>query len=410
MSYLPDLVKLDRFDAAQALGKPASIAAQKRRLLAGLAIVALLAGGVELYRSNSFAAPAPAANAPTPVSVETASIHNVRIWSEFSGRMTAVNSAEIRPQVTGRITEIRFKDGQQVNAGDVLLVIDPAPYAAAVAKAEADLATANNNVRLADVEMERAERLKAAQAIAQDLYDTRANAKGVALAAVQAAEAEFATAKVDLDHAYVKAPISGRVGRAEITVGNLVQTTTNPPLLTTIVSNDGIYADFDVDEQTYLQSIRSHAANLGAEQKVPVEITLAGDDRSYQGTIESFDNQIATGTGTIRARARFDNADGALVPGMFVTVRMAAAANSHVILVPENAVGNDQSKRFVYVVGRDSRAEFREVDLGREVDGERVVQSGLKPGERVITDGLQRVQPGSIVAVRTEANRQFAQR
>src|SRR5262249_44652447 len=215
----------------------------------------------------------------------------------------------------------------------------------------ADLATANNNVRLAGVEMERAERLKAAQAIAQDFYDQRANARGVASAAVKAAQAELDQAKIDLDHAYVKAPIAGRVGRAEITVGNLVQASANAPLLTTVVSNDGIYADFDVDEQTYLQSVRSHATDLGAEQKIPVQLTLAGDDRTYQGTIESFDNQIATGTGTIRARAHFDNADGALVPGMFATVRMAAAANSRVLLVPESAVGNDQSKRFLYVVG-----------------------------------------------------------
>ncbi len=318
--------------------------------------------------------------------------------------MAAVDSAEIRPQVSGRITEIRFQDGQTVQAGAVLFVIDPRPYEAAVAKAEADLATANNNARLARIELDRATRLKAAQAIAQDFYDQRANSSGVAQAAIQSANAALTQARLDVDRAYVKAPISGRVSRAEITVGNLVEAGANAPLLTSIVSKDGIYADFEVDEHTYLRSIRSHAVDANQEQKIPVELTLQGDDRSYKGSIESFDNKIDTGTGTIRARARFDNADGSLVPGMFVTVRLASAANSHVVLVPEDAVGTDQSKRYVYVVGRDNKAAFREVSLGQDVDGKRVVVSGLRSGEHFIVDGLQRVQPGAIVSAQRETN------
>jgi multidrug efflux system membrane fusion protein len=322
----------------------------------------------------------------------------VRIWSEFSGRMTAVDSADVRPEVNGRITEIRFKPGQEVHAGDILFVIDPRPYEAAVAKAQADLATAQTNARLARTELDRATRLINLQAVARDYYDQHANQNGVAQAGVQSAQAALTQARLDVDHAYVKAPISGRVGRAEITVGNLVQTSPAAPLLTSIVSDNGIYADFDVDEHTYMQSVRAHATTADQEHKIPVQLTVqGGDDHIYDGTIESFDNKIDTGTGTIRARARFANADGSLIPGMFVSVKLAGATDSNVILIPEDAVGNDQAKRFVFVVGADHKAAFREVALGQSVNGERVVLSGLRPGERIITDGLMRVQPGAPV-------------
>jgi multidrug efflux system membrane fusion protein len=250
----------------------------------------------------------------------------------------------------------------------------------------------------------------AAQAVARDLYDQRDNAQGVAAASIKSAQAELAQAQLDVDHAYVKAPIGGRVSRAEITVGNLVQAGANAPLLTSIVSDNGIYADFDVDEQTYLRSIHDHASTTGQQQNIPVQLTIQGDNRVYPGTIESFDNKIDTSTGTIRARARFANTDGALVPGMFVTVRLASAVNSKVLLVAEDAVGSDQSKRFVYIVGPDNKAVFREVTLGQSVNGRRVVTSGLKPGERVILDGLQRVIPGDQVAFHVDNNRTFARR
>jgi len=183
------------------------------------------------------------------------------------------------------------------------------------------------------------------------------------------------------------------------------------PLLTTIVSNDGIYADFDVDEQSYLKTVRAHATNVSQERKIPVELTLkGGNDHAYRGTIESFDNQIATGTGTIRARARFANEDGTLVPGMFTSIRLASAADSKAILVPEDSIGNDQSKRFVLVVSPERKAEFREITVGQELSGDRVVLSGLRAGERIIIDGLQRVQPGAAVEPHLTARRAFASR
>ena len=396
MSHITDLIKTNQFQTALA---PASgLKLLKRRLFFGAAAL-LIAGklGLTAYHAVAdVASPPPAA--PVPVTVASVLPRHMRLWSEFSGRLVAVDSAEIRPQVNGRITEIRFKDGQQVHAGDILFVIDPRLYEAAVAKAEADLATSRTNANLARVELDRAKRLIDQQAIAHDYYDQKNNASGVAQAAIQSASAALTQAKLDVDHAYVKAPISGRVSRAEITVGNLVQTTP-APLLTTIVSDKGIYADFDVDEQTYLQSVRAHATTADQENKIPVELSVQGDNgHVYKGTIESFDNKIATGTGTIRARARFANEDGALVPGMFASVKLASAANSTVMLVPDDAIGSDQSKRFVFVVGQDRKAVFREVTLGQEVNGERVVLSGLLPREKIIVDGVQRVQPGAVVA------------
>jgi multidrug efflux system membrane fusion protein len=309
-----------------------------------------------------------------------------------------VDYAEIRPEVSGRITEIRFKDGQDVKAGDILFVIDPRPYQAAVAKAEAALQSARTNASLAKTNLARAERLKDAGAIALQSYDQSANEKAVADASIQSAEAALAQARIDVDHAYVKAPISGRVSRAEITLGNLVQANT-AQVLTSIASGNGIYADFDVDEQTYVSNVRSQGNTVGSEQKIPVEMVRTGDTTHvYKGFIQSFDNHINTGSGTIRARARFDNADGTLIPGMFVSVRLANAENAKTLLVPERAIGTDQSKKFVYVVGADKKVAFQEVTLGDSVDGQRVVLSGLKPGAKVIVDGIQHVMPGVQVA------------
>ncbi|SRR5579862_1020354 len=395
MAHIAELLQVARL--ADGKSVPRNLL-KKRAILGGLALVGMAVVGLSLHNAGATPDPAAAADAAIPVTVAAVDAKPVRLWSEFSGRMTAVDSADVRPEVSGRITEIRFKDGESVHAGDVLLVIDPRPYAAAVAKAEADLATARTNARLAGTELDRAKRLMEAQAVARDTYDQRANAVGVAQASIQSAEAVLAQAKLDLDHAYVKAPIDGRVGRAEITVGNLVQTVP-APLLTTIVSDKGIYADFDVDEQTYLRTVRAHAATLDQEKKLPVQLTVQGDAAHppYDGMIESFDNRIETGSGTIRARARFANTDGALVPGMFVSVRLWAAEPSDTILVPEDAVGSDQSKRFVFVVTPGHRADYREVALGQEMDGKRVVLSGLRSGEKIIVDGVQRVQPGAAV-------------
>jgi multidrug efflux system membrane fusion protein len=373
-------------------------------LSSAAAFVLLGAGFAFEHYSNASAQPRPAAEAPAiPVTVHTVQPENVRVWSEFSGRLNAVDFAEIRPEVSGRITEVRIKDGATVKAGEVLFVIDPRPFEAALAKADANLATAHTNAAYAQTELDRATDLVNAQAIAQRIYDERANLKRVADAAVQTAEAELKQARVDIDHAYVKAPIGGRVSRAEITLGNLVQAGPNAPLLTSIVSNNGIYADFEVDEQTYMKSIRADAGTQALERKIPVALTVQGDSKNaYKGTIDSFDNKINTASGTIRARARFDNKDGSLVPGMFVAVRLASSMQSEALLIPERAVGNDQNKKFVFVVGANDKVAYREVNLGRQTNGQRIVLTGLQSGERVIVDGLQHVRPDAKVQAKEE--------
>lgn len=368
-------------------------------LLATVALAALGGGSVLLRGAPGQPAQAAAAQA-VPVTVQTMAPRNVQVWSSFSGRMRAVDFAEIRPEVSGRLTQVRIADGQTVKAGDVLFVIDPAPFEAALAKAEASLATARTNAVFARTEFDRAVNLIKTEAIAQRLYDERANADKVARSSVLAAEAELKQARINMDHAYVKAPIAGRVSRAEITLGNVVQAGPGAPLLTSIVSNDGIYADFEVDEQTYMKGIRAQDGSRGKERRIPVQITVRGDEaHPYPGTIQSFDNRIDTASGTIRARARFDNRDGALMPGMFISVKVASGGDEPALLVQERAIGNDQSKKFVYVVGDDGKVAYREVGLGPQVDASRIVLSGLKAGEKVIVDGLQHVRPNMPVTV-----------
>lgn len=378
-----------------------------RHLLDTIAAVVVIGAAVTTYNSSiaeeKTPAPPAAAAAPAalPVDVQTVAPRDVRLWASYSGRMRAVDFAQVRPEVSGRIMEVKFADGQIVQAGDVLFVIDPSSYEAAVAKAEANLASARTNATFAAAELERAGDLVRTKAVAQRTYDERLNASRMAQAAIRVAEAELKQARLDLDHAYVKAPIGGRVSRAEITTGNLVQAGPTAPVLTSIVSNEGIYADFEVDEQTYLKSLRARGDTRDKVRGIAVELTVPGDEgRTVAGTLESFDNRIDTASGTIRARARFDNRDGTLVPGMFVSVRLATDGGSAALLVPERAVGNDQSKKFVYVVGDDSKVAYREVRLGQTVEGQRIVLAGLNAGDKVIVSGLQPVRPAVTVAAR----------
>jgi multidrug efflux system membrane fusion protein len=361
--------------------------------------VAAFAGLIATRYTRDARAAAPAASPGVPVSVGRIEPQSVHPFVEFSGRITAVDYAEIRPQVSGRITEIRFVDGQHVNAGDILFVIDPRPYQAAIDKAQADLQTAMANAKFAKAERERGSQLIKSSDLSLETFDQRANAEEVAQASIQSAQAALETAKINLDYAYVKAPVSGRISRAEITLGNLVgSSTTAPQLLASIVSDNGVYSEFDVDEQTYLSAVHDYGQTRQEEQKIPVDVVVhGGDGRVYNGNMYSFDNRLDTGTGTIRARARFANTDGSLIPGMYVSVRMGGSAIDEALLVPESAIGNDQSKRFVFVVGDGEKAEYRSVQLGAQIDGSRVILSGLKAGDRVILDHLQRLAPGAVV-------------
>ncbi len=359
----------------------------------------LVAAGVGAYHAGGPQAAAQAqeqGGPPPAMPVETAVVkaEPVQIWKTFSGRMEAVDYAEIRPQVSGTIKEIKFEDGQQVNKGDVLVVIDPRPYQAAVAQAEADLSAARNRAELADKELKRAEGLIGTQAISQRIYDERANEAKTAQAAVLAAEARLEQAQIDLDYAHVKAPITGRVSRAEITDGNLVEAGPGAPVLTSIVSSDGIYADFEVDENTYLSSIRTFARDRTSENSIPVRLSVHNGGTAAEGFIHSFDNRIDASSGTIRARAYFENSDGLLLPGMFVTVRMGTPDIREKILVDERAIGTNQDRKFVYVIDENSMSTYREIEIGDSIKGRRIVLAGLEGGERIIADGLIRIRPG----------------
>ena len=380
----------------------------RRRLVAALVVAAVAVTGFAAVLTSRYTRDAraslPPASAGVPVSVGLIKPQSVHPFAEFSGRINAVDYAEIKPQVTGRITEVRFHDGQRVNAGDVLFVIDPRPYQAAVDKAQADLQTAINNAKFAKAERDRGSQLVKTSALSQETYDQRANADEVAQAAILSAQAVLESAQINLDYANIKAPISGRISRAEITLGNLVgSATTAPQLLASVVSDNGVYADFEVDEQTYLNAVRNYGQSQEMQQKIPVDVVIGGDDNHvYHGNILSFDNRIDTGSGTIRARARFANTDGSLVPGMYVSVRMGDGRLDAALLVPESAIGNDQSKRFVFVVGDGDKAEYRTVQLGPQIDGNRVILTGIKSGDRVILDHLQRLAPGAAVVPQTD--------
>jgi multidrug efflux system membrane fusion protein len=382
----------------------------RNKLLLGAAIAVGL--GAAGYVSQSLmAGPAETqtAAAPSAVPVDTVTVekHPVRLWREFSARMEAVDEVELRPQVSGRIVEVRFRDGQAVAEGDVLFVIEPGPFESAVAQARADLTGAKERREFAEREVSRARKLIRTNAVAERVLDQRENDFANAKSEVESAAARLVQAEIDLDHAHVKAPISGRVSRVEITVGNLVQAGPNAPLLTSIVSNKGIYADFEVDENTYLQYVRSTARDTEAEQGIPVRLSIgSGEGAAFEGQIYSFDNRIDPKTGTIRARALFANADGSLLPGMFARVKMGSAVERDAVLLTERAILTDQDRKYVYVVNGDGKAAYREVELGANVAGRRVISKGLEPGDQVIVGGMMIVRPNMTVAPRKAAAQQ----
>lgn len=330
-----------------------------------------------------------------PVSVAQVVSRRVQSWKSFSGRLVAVDKAEVRPQVSGIIQSVHFTNGAQVKKGDLLFTIDPRPFTAEVNRAEGALASAEAEHTLASKEMERAEGLIQNKVIPQREYERRQNALRVAKASLQSAKAAMQVAKLNLAYTKVTAPISGMVGRAEITAGNLVEVNMGAPLLTSVVANSPIYADFEMDETTYLTYARRPAAD---DDAIPVRLELgSGNAAAHTGVIESFDNHLDSATGTIRARAVFENADGTLVPGLFARITVGGASEVEALLITDRAVGTDQNKKFVLVVGDDGIVNYREVKLGGMADKLRIVTEGLKAGEKIVVNGLQRARPGTPV-------------
>lgn len=338
--------------------------------------------------------------APPPPEVTVAPVvdRDVAEWDEFSGHFEAAQSVEVRPRVSGFIQQVAFREGALVRQGDPLFVIDRRPYEAEVSRAEAVLEQARTRQKLAAMELERAQRLVNTQAISREELDSRASGVAEAGGAVRAAEAALRTARLNLEWTTVRAPISGRVGRAEITRGNLVQA--GPSLLTTIVSVDPIYVYFDTDEQAYLKYIRSLGSSTTRSPR-PVQVALAGDAGfPHHGTLDFVDNRVDPTAGTIRLRAVVANPTGRFAPGLFARVRLVGGERRAATLVQDQSIGTDQDRKFVLVLKADSTVEYRPVRVGRLVDGLRVVDSGLASGEHVVINGLLRVRPGMKVSAK----------
>lgn len=371
-------------------------------LIAGAAaLVALGAVGIGQFGSHAAQAnPTSAAPPATPVSVAQVVSQEVSAWNEFSGRLEAVDRVDVRARASGAVQAVHFREGSLVKAGDLLVTIDPAPYQAEVARVEAQVAAAQARLTYTQSELARSKALLDERAVARRDYDERDNAAREAAANLRAAQAALQTAQLNLGYTQVRAPVAGRVGRIEVTTGNLVAAGAGAPVLTTLVSVSPIYASFDADEKIVrdaLASLPGGAAERKGMERIPVEM-LAGSDKSLTGRLQLVDNQVDARSGTLRVRAVFDNKDGSLIPGQFAKLRMGQARNEAALLVNERAVGTDQDKRYVIVVGEGNQAEWRGVTLGASVNGLRVVTSGLKGGERVVVGGVQRVRPGSVLA------------
>ena len=377
----------------------------KRSIITVLALSgALLVGVLTLGRSSK----PPVAPPPQAVTVAEVPEREITEWDEFTGRLEAVDQVEIRPRVSGYIRRVTFAEGKEVKKGEVLFEIDPRPYAAELARAEAELERARSAAALAESEVQRAGKLVDLQAISREEFDSRTSAEAQGGATVRAAEAAVQTARLNLDWTRVRSPIAGRVSNALVTEGNLVEA--GPPagaVLTTVVSVDSMYLYFDSDEQTYLRyagRARSSGGSNWRTARLPVFLGLANESGfPHEGRLDFVDNQVDPASGTIRTRAVFSNRARALTPGLFARVKLVGTEKTSATLVRDAAIGTDQDRKFVLVVGPGDTLAYRPVVPGRLTDGLRIVTSGLKPGERIVVNGLMRVRPGMKVTPTLEA-------
>ncbi|MGE5524536.1 MAG: efflux RND transporter periplasmic adaptor subunit, partial [Rhodospirillaceae bacterium] len=338
------------------------------------AVVSLTAiVAVALYLRAAPAASKSEAPAPQAMPVPVAPVvqRDVVIWDEFSGRLEAVERVNVRSRVAGAVQSVHFVEGGLVARGDLLVTIDPAPYAAEVDRAQAQVAAAEARLTYARSEHERAQRLWEESAIARREVDERVNALREAEANLRAAQAALQSARLNLGYTQVRAPVAGRVGKLEVTVGNLVAAGPDAPVLTTLVSVDPIYASFDADELAVARALKALKGRTPTElRRIPVEIATVGNGgEPLRGHLQLVDNQVNAKSGTVRVRAVVDNKDGRLTPGQFVTLRMGRAQPENVLLVNERAIGTDQNKKFVMVVDGESKAAYREITLGGTAEG-----------------------------------------
>ena len=344
---------------------------------------------------------------PVQVDVAPVLVKRIRHWDEFNGRISAVESVEIRSRVTGYVTRVAYKEGDEVRRGDLLFVIDPRPYQAALNSATAQLERARATALLAKARDQRARKLLPSSAVSQDEADARHAAHAQSEADVLNAEAAVDIAQLDLEFTEVRAPIDGRAGRALLTVGNLA--VADQTLLTTMVSQDPVYVDFDPDEQSYLRY--GAEARRGYSNTLTVRVALADEEGfAHMGTVNFLDNQVDPATGSIRMRAKLRNRDRAFTPGLYARVQISSDNEAEAILIDDKAVLTDQDRKYVYVLGPDGTAQRKDIQLGRKSDGLRVVESGLMAGDKIIIGGLQRIYYSgapvklSEVSMRTAAN------
>ena len=363
-------------------------------VLSVVAILAMLGLLILSGFGHSKARPV-AASAPPEITVAQVIHRPLREWQEFSGRLQAVNTVEIRPRVSGYVDRVAFEDGARVKKGQLLFQIDPRPFQDEVDRLLAERSRSVSDLELAESNRARAERLIGAHAISREDYEREVAASSSAQGALGSIDASLREARLNREFTEVRAPIDGHVSRAIVTAGNLV---TSASLLTTLVSDDPVYVYFDADEQTYLRYAKAERESPGAAA-ASVYIGLV-DEEGYphQGKLDFIDNQVDPATGTIRARAALANPDGRYTPGLFARVRLVGGENRDSVLIEDRAVGTDLSKKFVLTLTADNRVEYRLVQLGPEIDGLRVVEQGLKPDEIVVVNGMQHVRPGETVA------------
>jgi membrane fusion protein, multidrug efflux system len=364
-------------------------------VLLGLAAIAVFF----LYSGVGHSRAKPAAAQPALPQVQVAEvIHRpLREWQEFSGRLQAVNTVDIRPRVSGYVDRVAFTDGARVKKGQLLFQIDPRPFQAEVERLIAERTRSVSDLELAKANRARAERLISAHAISREEYERQVAAEASAQGALGSIDASLQEARLNREFTEVRAPIDGHVSRAVITAGNLV---TSASLLTTLVSDDPVYVYFDADEQTYLRYAK--AKHTQAPENAGVSDIYIGlvdeDGYPHPGQLDFIDNQVDPTTGTIRARAALANPDGRYTPGLFARVRLVGGEDHDSVLIEDRAVGTDLSKKFVLTLTRDNRIEYRLVELGPEINGLRVVTKGLAPNESIVVNGMQHVRPGQSVA------------
>jgi multidrug efflux system membrane fusion protein len=370
------------------------------RSFCGLSPILIVLAGL-LSGCEGKQAPQAAAAAP-PVTVAQPVKRTVTDWDEFTGRFDAVEEVQVRARVGGFVTNVEFKDGDMVHAGDLLYIIDPRPFEAVAEQADGQLSDARAKVELAKRDLDRGLALVQTSAVSEQLVDQRRQALQAAHAAVMQAEGALTAARLNIEFTHVIAPIAGRVSRHLVSIGNLVQGSDGgSTLLTSVVSLDPIYIYFDMDEATYLKYNRlwfEGKRPSSRDNPNPVQVALTGETKpSHDGKVDFLDNRLDVSTGTLRGRAVIPNKDLSILPGQFGRVRLIASAPYEALLVPDNAIATDQARKIVFVVKDDNTVEAKPVTLGPLDEGLRVIREGLKPEDHVIVDGLQRARVGAKV-------------